>query len=199
VVGGEGLQSDLQFDAESFLADTSGELAADYTDNQFTPAVSTVDPVTNLQSIEAAQRYSIQLSWDPSADATSYKVLRQDPHGVWVELDELTATLFVDSDAVSSGGDIVPTHSYSYRVIAVKGGVESVPVDVSGVDMRGLRGDNDRSDRVDGRDLDNLARHFAEDDTDVNFDALVDTTYDGMIDGSDLIDLGANFALTYTP
>ena len=77
--------------------------------------------------------------------------------------------------------------------------VESVPTDVLGMETRGLKGDNDRSDRVDGRDLDNLARHFAEIDLDCGLDPLADTTYDGNIDGSDLIDLGASFALVYQP
>jgi hypothetical protein len=70
-------------------------------------------------------------------------------------------------------------------------------VEVAGKDARGIKGDNDRSDRIDGRDLEKLARHFAEDDSQANFDTLADTTYDGLIDGSDLIDLGANFAKTY--
>ena len=33
--------------------------------------------------------------------------------------------------------------------------------------------------------------------SDISFDPLIDTNYDGMIDGSDLIDLGVNFALVY--
>ena len=32
---------------------------------------------------------------------------------------------------------------------------------------------------------------------DANFNVLIDTTYDGIIDGSDLIDIGANWAITY--
>ena len=66
-----------------------------------------------------------------------------------------------------------------------------------GVDARGLKGDNNRSDRLDGRDLERLAQHYTEDSTSQNFDALIDTTYDGQIDGSDLIDIGFNFGKTY--
>ncbi len=197
VVGGGGAESAFLFGAESFMADLSGDTAAGFTGVSFTPAVSTVAPVTNLQTVEASQRYSIQLSWNPSADATLYRVYRMDAHGTYVLLGETAATLFVDGDAVADGGKIIPNHVYGYRVIAVRDGILSVTADVNGTETRGLKGDNNRSDRVDGKDLDNLARHFAEDDADAGFDALADTTYDGMIDGSDLIDLGINFALTY--
>lgn len=197
VIGGGGTQSDISFGADSFIADSSGETLAGYAGGVFTPAVASVDPVTNLQTVEAAQRYSIQLSWNPSADATLYRVYRMNQHGTYVLLGETVSTLFVDGDVVADGGKIIPNHEYGYRVIAVRDAVMSVATDVNGMETRGLKGDNDRSDRVDGRDLDNLARHFALDDTDAGFDPLTDTTYDGMTDGSDLIDLGMTFALTY--
>lgn len=65
------------------------------------------------------------------------------------------------------------------------------------MEQRGLKGDNNRSDSVDGRDLQNLAQKFALTSGQAGFDPLVDTTYDGRIDGSDLIDLGASFAKKY--
>lgn len=199
VVGGEGQQTDLAFAPASFLADTSGDVSVTLGGTQVTPQTGTVDPVGPVTVLEGASRYSIQLSWDPVAGADAYRVYRKDPHGTAVLLGETTSALFLDSDALTSGGNIVPFVTYEYRVTAVQGANESVPADASGVETRGLTGDNDRSDRVDGRDLDNLARHFAETDADSGFDPLVDTTYDAMIDGNDLIDLGANFALTYQP
>lgn len=197
VIGGEGAPSLLSFGADSFLADTIGDLTAAFSGGQVTPLAASVDSVTNLQVIEAAARYTIQLSWDPVVGADTYKVYRVDSGGGWALLDETASALFVDSDSVTNGGNIIPMHDYSYRVVAVKGAVESAPTEANGMETRGLKGDNNRSDRVDGRDLDNLARHYGEAVTDAGFDHLVDTTYDGFIDGSDLIDLGANFALTY--
>ena len=82
---------------------------------------------------------------------------------------------------------------------SVKGLWRALATGAAGSETRGLKGDNNRSDRVDGRDLENLARHFAQTDADNEFDPLVDTTYDGQISGSDLIDLGVNFALTFSP
>ena len=133
------------------------------------------------------------------AGADSYNVYRKDAHGNSVLIGNPTSALFLDADGVTNGGNIVPFVQYEYQVTAVSGGNESDPAFVNGIETRGLTGDNDRSDRVDGVDLDRLARHFAQTDADAGFDALVDTTYDGMVDGSDLIDLGANFALTYQP
>lgn len=197
VTGEGGAASSIVFGTESFISDVSGEALCTFSGAEFVPAVTTVNAVTNLQTVEAAQRYSIQLSWNPSADVDSYRVYRMDVHGNYALLGETVSALFVDGDAVLNGGKIIPGHFYAYRVVAVKGTVSSSAADATGADTRGLKGDNDRSDRVDGKDLDRLARHFAEDDGDADFDALTDTTYDGMTDGSDLIDLGVNFALTY--
>ncbi len=199
VVGGEGQQSLLEFGSGSFIADPNGDLIGDFNGAVFEPAVLTVAPVSNLQLVEAASRYAIQLSWDPSADAEMYRLYREDAHGVYVLLAETPDTLFVDQDGVMNGGMIVPNFGYNYKVMAVKNGVESAAVDAVGIETRGLTGDNDRSDRVDGRDLDRLAKIFALSDSDAGFDPLVDTTYDGIIDGGDLIDIGLNFALTYSP
>jgi len=91
----------------------------------------------------------------------------------------------------------VPNYIYEYQVISVKGSLESMPINGQQQDTRGIKGDNNRSDRVDGRDLDNLARHYTLALADPGFDPLIDTTYDGIIDGSDLIDIGANWAITY--
>ncbi len=117
--------------------------------------------------------------------------MRKDRSGSFVEIANISNTNFTDSN------NLIPNYTYRYQVITVKGTLESTPVNGQGVDTRGIKGDNTRSDRVDGRDLDNLARHYTLALADPNFDALIDTTYDGIIDGSDLIDIGANWATTY--
>jgi hypothetical protein len=198
VVGGAGQESALAFGTGSFLAAISSDLQTDFSEASLTPAAASADPVTNLHVGEDSQRYAIKLGWDaPSSGAEKYKISRMNAHGAWTLLGETTQTSFVDSDAVAAGGKIIPSVEYKYRVTAVKGSVESAAVEITGKDLRGIKGDNNRSDCVDGRDMERLAKHFAEDDKQANFDALIDTTYDGLIDGSDLIDLGANFAKTY--
>jgi hypothetical protein len=198
VAGGEGDESVLSFGSGSFLADVSADLAADFSGVSVAPRNAVADPVTNLQAGEGAQRYALNLSWHgPVSGADKYKVYRMNAHGAWVMLGESAQANFVDADAVLSGGKIVPGLVYRYKVVAVKGAVESAAVEVTGADGRGIKGDNNRSDRVDGRDLENLARHFAQDGAQSGFDPLIDTTYDGLIDGSDLIDLGVSFANVY--
>lgn len=192
-------ESSVGFGTGSFLADPLMDLNVAKTGALFTPQAFVVaEPVTGLVAEAGLARYSIRLSWvAPVLGADKYLVFRKDTHGVWKQLGEVTSAEFIDSDAVNGGGKIVPSLDYSYEVIAVKGTSQSAAVTVTGKDMRGLKGDNNRTDRVDGRDLQNLAKHFAESDADAGFDPLVDTTYDGQINGSDLIDLGVNFAMVY--
>lgn len=198
VVGGEGSASSLTFGTDSFLSDLSADISTDFSGVNLTPQNATADPITGLQISEDSQRYAIKLAWvAPLTGADKYKVFRMNARGVWVLIGESAQVGFVDSDAVLSGGKIVPNVEYKYKVVAVKGRAESVESVISGLDKRGIKGDNNRSDFVDGRDLEKLARHFAQDDAQSGFDSLIDTTYDGLIDGSDLIDLGLAFAQGY--
>jgi hypothetical protein len=98
---------------------------------------------------------------------------------------------------VDGGGALIPDLIYNYRVTAVKAALTSTAVEISGQDSRGVKGDNNRTDLVDGRDLERLAKQFAATDLIAGFDPLIDTTYDGVINGSDLIDIGATFAQKY--
>jgi len=200
VIGGEGIKSLIGFDTASFLAGTNADLATQFSGSEFTPVSGQAGPATGMQVVAGAERYSLQISWmAPAGGAEKYKIQRRDPHGAWIQLGETAQLSFADSDAVAVGGKIIPQTDYCYRIIAVKGASESAPAEACGWEIRGLKGDNNRSDLVDGRDLDNLARHFAQTDADTGFDRLVDTTFDGQVDGSDLIDLGMNFARMYKP
>ncbi len=189
----------IQPGVATFLASPSADIQAQFNAATVSSSVAQLAAVTNLSSVFGTQRYSIQLTWDGVSGAEKYRVYRRDAHGQQQLIGETVQTTFVDADGVQSAGFIVPSNDYAYAVTAVQGALESMPVEVAGRDDRGLKGDNNRTDRVDGRDLESLARHFAETDVDSGFDPLVDTTYDGRVDGSDLIDLGANFAQTYQP
>lgn len=200
VVGNAGLSGNLVAGTGSFLGGISGDLVATWIGSQFTVAQNEVLPVSGALVFEDVQRYALKLTWTaPAEGIDKYKVLRKNPHGLYRLLGESTSVSFVDSDMVPAGGKIIPGLQYCYRVIAVKGEIESDPVEVCGKETRGLKADYDRSDRVDGRDLDKIARHFAQTDAVADFDALTDTNYDGQTDGSDLIDLGINFARVYMP
>lgn len=190
--------STVNFASGSFSSTPTGDMAITMLPATLNTAPTTVEPVTGLLIAEGAQRYQIKLSWTPSTSLPDhYRVERKDAHGQWKILAGVTVNEFIDQDGVIAGGKIIPDLVYYYRVTAVKGQLTSLPVEIAGQDTRGLKGDNDRSDLVDGRDLERLAKHFAETDQSVGFEALVDTTYDAVINGSDLIDLGATFAQKY--
>ena len=182
----------VNFDTGSFTSGVSGDLSATFDTSSVTVNAASIDPVSNLIIAEGTSRYSLTLNWNaPASGADSYKILRKNTSGVFAEIGTSTATAFTDS------ASIIPHHTYEYKVLAVKGAIQSSAVSASGTETRGIKGDNTRSDRVDGRDLENLAKHYTVALGSTEFDALIDTTYDGIIDGSDLIDIGANWALKY--
>ncbi|MCC6643341.1 lamin tail domain-containing protein [Candidatus Peregrinibacteria bacterium] len=198
VLDGEGEALAPVLAAQSFLASPNADINFTAMVNPLNVNEGTLQLVTNLVVSQGTERYQLKLNWTASLSNTDhYRVERLDAHGQWKVLAGVTSTEFIDQDGVASGGRLIPQVIYQYRVTAVKGAVTSVPAAVSGQETRGLRGDNNRSDLIDGRDLENLAKHFAETDVLAGFDVLVDTTYDGRIDGSDLIDIGAGFAQKY--
>lgn len=195
----ESAAAKLQFGKNSFVASPTGDVKADFTDVTVKLPTTKIDEVKNLKSAHASDRYGLALNWDTVAGANSYKVYRKNPHGEWKLLKEVTTANLIDKDGMVGGGNLIPNLDYHYKIVAVKGAKESSGVEITVKDTRGLKGDNNRSDRVDGRDLEKLARHFGELDTDKSFDPLADSTYDGKVNGNDLIDLGVNFGKTYKP
>ncbi len=197
VVGNDGDESSLNLGAASYLADSVGDLQANFSGDTVTVGQVSVGAVQNLEINEATEAYSLELSWDaPTEGADSYIIKRMDVNGDYLLLAQVSETSFIDADGVTNGGNIVPNLNYQYQVIAMKNGSYSAAVEMTGMDSRGITGDNDRSLRVDGRDVENLARAYTSSYGEEGYDALVDTTYDGIIDGSDLIDIGANFGVS---
>ena len=119
----------------------------------------------------------IKLNWSASSSLVdNYNIERKDVDGNWVVLGGVTGTEFIDQDGVNGGGKIIPNFSYQYRVTAMKGSNASDSVEIAGLDSRGIKGDNNRSDLVDGRDLEKLAKLFSLKYNQSGFDILVDTT-----------------------
>lgn len=193
VVGDTGKSSDINFNGENFLTDSSGDIQAKFVNgNVLVESESIAEKVSNLQIAEGTDRYSLKLNWTaPLNGADKYIVKKKLADGSFVIIGESPDVSFVDSN------NLVPGISYTYQVISVKGNLQSEAVLIQGSETRGIKGDIDRSDRVDGRDIEKLARSFGSGFGDEEYDALNDTTFDGIIDGSDLIDIGANFGKTY--
>lgn len=193
VIGQAGNVAQIILAQGSFLATLEGDLLCKFTNTEITVAqIAIVNPVQNLQANEGVNRYEMALSWEaPINGALSYKVLRKNAKGEFAELGITENLNSIDKK------DLIPNINYIYQVIAQKGIDQSIASEVIQKETRGIKGDNNRSDRVDGRDLENLAKHFTETLDNPKFSALIDTTYDGTINGNDLIDIGVNWALTY--
>lgn len=200
VAATESDSGEVTFGGGSFLADSDTDVLAKYAhlDVNINPASNEMPMIANLKIQEGAQRYSLALSWQEDLDgAATYIVKRKAADGTMITLGESADPSFLDSDAVQKGGKIVPGVMYNYSIVPVKNGVQGKAIDVSGKDTRGIVGDNDRSDNVNGKDIENLARSFGSVSADEEYNPLVDTNFDGIIDGKDLIDVGVNFGLVY--
>jgi len=194
VVSEESDSGEINFSANSFLSDSVGDVMTnfDHADINIGEAIEGVSPVANAKVDLGDDRYTLNLNWQEDLDGASYYLIKKEmPDGSFKLIAETVDPYFVDDDS------LVPNVNYNYQVIAVKNNVESMAVEISAVDNRGLSGDNDKNDLVDGRDIEKLARAYGSEYGEENYNFLVDSNYDGIIDGNDLIDIGSNFALTY--
>lgn len=180
----------LTFGGESFVSNSYGDILVNFNPSELVVGTPTVHTVTTPIVAEGEGMYSLLLSWAAPLDgADSYIVKKRTPYESFIVIGETESTSFVDIDS------IIPNLEYRYQIISVKNGLYSSAVEIFGSDSRGIMGDNDRSGRVDGRDMERLARHYATAYGDSEYDALIDTNYDGLIDGFDLIDIGVNFGM----
>lgn len=180
----------INFGGTSYLSDTIGRLPSKLTGEEFQISEPVDISLSNLAVSEGTDRYTLALNWD-GVGATSYRVFRESVDGKFVQIGEVSDENFTDN------GDIIPGLTYTYQVIGFNGALQSTIISSSGADMRGIKGDVDRNDRVDGGDIEALARSFGSGFGDEEYNAIADTNYDGMVDGSDLIDIGINFGITY--
>lgn len=192
VISAESVNSQISFGPESYLADSNGDVPSKFEAVNIRLGAAASGPVKNLQAGPGAERYSIELNWGaPAEGADKYLVLKADTRGDFVLIGQPEEANFVDNATVQPGV------SYGYKVIAIKDGINSAASTASATEDRGLKGDNDRNDKVDGRDIENLARAYGSEIGDEEYNPLVDTNFDGVIDGNDLIDIGVSFGLTY--
>ncbi|MBI4975146.1 lamin tail domain-containing protein [Candidatus Peregrinibacteria bacterium] len=182
----------VNFGANSFLSDASGDTPVKLKGTNISIGNNVIPSVQNAKFTLGADRYSLKLTWDKSPDeGVTYTVKKKNFDGTYKVLKDTSDGFFADNL------NIVPNFSYTYQIIAVKNGVASQPADVIAVETRGINGDIDRSDRVDGRDIEKLARSYGSENGDEEYDPLKDVNFDGIIDGKDLISIGANFGVRF--
>lgn len=196
VIGGDGAAGEFSFGAKSFAADRNGDIAVRFNGDTMNIGEGAdgggVGSVVGAQIAPGAERYKLALSWNaPAGLADQYVIEKMGTDGVFREIGRVAELTFVD------GAELVVGVDYRYRIFALKAGVLSAPVEISGREERGLAGDIDRSDRIDGRDIESLARAYGKAFGEVGYVLAKDTNYDGELDGSDLITIGANFGLIY--
>lgn len=193
IMGDGDTSGELAFGTNSFLSDGATDITAVLKNLQIDVQLILPTEVLNLKTSLGTAQYSGKLNWTaPGSGADSYKIFRKSALGAFKQIGTSSTLEFVDSL------DLIPNHVYEYQVFTVIGHYESLAAVTTFTETRGLTGDNNRNNRVDGRDLMNLANHYTQSITDSGFVPLIDTTYDGVIDGSDLIDIGANWAKTYS-
>lgn len=194
VVSPESDSGEITFGAGSFLSDSKANVPAKFShaDVNISDDSQSVAQIANLKIDPGDERYSLKLSWQEDLDgANSYIVKRKMVDGSFAVIGEIANPNFVDK------GKLVPGVTYNYQVIPVKNNIQGKFLEISGKETRGLTGDNDRSDRVDGKDIENLARAYGSTYGDEEYNALTDTNFDGVVDGKDLIDIGVNFGLNF--
>lgn len=194
VVSPESDSGEITFGAGSFLSDSKANVPAKFShaDVNISDESQIVAQIANLKIDQGDERYSLKLSWQEDLDgANSYIVKRKMVDGNFAVIGEIADPGFVDK------GKLVPGVTYNYQVIPVKNNIQGQALEISGKETRGLAGDNDRSDRVDGKDIENLARAYGSAYGDEEYNALTDTNFDGVVDGKDLIDIGVNFGLNF--
>ncbi len=186
--------AEINFAANSFLADSKGDVPVKFSKANINIAEGTgaTAKVNDLKIAAGDQRYSFKLSWLKNPDeADLYIIKRKMANQSYIKIGETTEGFFVDEKT------LVPGVEYNYQVIAVKNNLESTATEITASESRGIKGDIDRSDRVDGRDIFKLAKSYGNEFGDEEYDPLADINFDGVIDGKDLMDIGVNFAMSY--
>ena len=184
----------LNFDQNAFISNKSGDIFTNFKTAKIEVLKENelIGSVKNLSGKLGEDRLSILLNWEDENSSSDYYLIKKVmPNGDLRLIAETTEKEFLDND------NLLPNINYTYKIIAVKNEKQSNEVTIEFKDERGISGDTDKNDVIDGRDVENLARAYGSNYGDDNYNMLVDSNYDGRIDGSDLINIGSNFALTY--
>ncbi|MBP7056952.1 lamin tail domain-containing protein [Candidatus Gracilibacteria bacterium] len=185
--------------ASSFLSSPTGTLASTTTPISIRIAESIDLTINNLTASQGPDRYSITLQWQALNEPDiSYDVYRRDSHQQYQLLATVQTAAFTDNDSITIGGNIIPTITYHYQVIAKRLNEQGPATTITGRETRGLKADNNRSDRVDGKDLEQIAHFWTIDNTDSTFPHRVDSSHNGIVSGDDLIDLAVDWAKSYS-
>ncbi len=185
--------------ASSFLSSPTGSLSSTTAPISIRIAENIDLTINNLTATQGTDRYSITLQWQALSEPDiNYDIYRRDNHQQYQLLTTVQTASFTDNDTITNGGNIIPTTTYHYQVIAKRQGNQGTAATITGSETRGLKADSNRSDRVDGKDLEQIAHFWTIDDTDSTFPHRVDSNRNGIVSGDDLIDLAVDWAKSYS-
>ncbi|KKP41210.1 hypothetical protein A2229_03175 [Candidatus Peregrinibacteria bacterium RIFOXYA2_FULL_33_7] len=195
VIGDPGQKAELNINNDSFASSQNEDIVAEFANTSITVVENDQTAPLEIQNLQASvgeKRYTFLLTWNaPTQEVDAYKIYRKSSDGKFEEIASTEKTNYSDDS------NIIPGTQYDYKIISVKGDMTSTGQEVNITETRGIKGDIDRSDRVDGRDLDKLARSFGAAKTDSKYNPLADLNYDSRVDGLDLVEMAANWATTY--
>lgn len=177
----------------SFLNEKDKKLNTSFSGLKFS-LISTVSGLGNPENISAllgSERYSFLLSFEEVIGASAYVIYRRTSQTDFIEIARPTDNQYLDNK------EIVPEVVYEYKVSAIISGNISSGVMTSIKETRGLIGDFDRNDRVDGHDLDKIAKAWTSEKGASSYNFSMDTNCDLKIDALDLFALGAHFGEIY--
>jgi len=183
--------STITFKSDSFLGGINEDLDAKFTDFELKIYEDMDNREIPSNVFLGTDRYSFDLTWENVAGATKYAIERKDGNGIFNLLQETTENYYCDKQ------NIIPRFRYDYRIKALADDVLITTIEFSAEETRGLQGDFDRSDRVDGRDLEKLSKKWAIKKGELGYELQVDGNQDGKIDALDLFIIGADFGETF--
>jgi hypothetical protein len=187
----------LQINRSSFLSSLDQHLPFSYENYSFVNENNNngeeqVELNTNAELDE--EYYKINLTWD-DINADQYKIYRSNQNNEMIEIGTTNQNQFQDSRENVNG--LVSFVSYTYEVKPVVNGQELNTQAVDIAENRLVAGDINNSGRVDGLDLEILAKSFGSFLQEASYNPFTDLNYDGAVDGEDLIAFGLNFGTKF--
>ena len=147
----------LNFDQNAFISNKSGDIFTNFKTAKIEVLKENelIGSLKNLSGKLGEDRLSILLNWEDENSSSDYYLIKKVmPNGDLRLIAETTEKEFLDND------NLLPNINYTYKIIAVKNEKQINEVTIEFKDERGISGDTDKNDVIDGRDVENLAEHM---------------------------------------
>ena len=190
VIGNNEEQGIISFGNESYVTNTDVEIDSLYNNFAYTIG-GQQNMIEGVQMLSAnlEENGGIYLTWQSVENASSYVIERKNIFGEYVILGEIEGLDFTDESSLNG-------FNHEYRVAAKNGDQQGEYGLVEIIENRFMVADIDKSNRVDGKDLEMLARVYGYEYGEDGYSIYADLNYDAVVDGLDLLLLAENFGIT---